>query len=141
VDLTGSDYFLLEKYFTQIFMETASLATIADPFYTIAPGDKHLHDFDIFPGDVNTMVVIYDHPDGRLPLYLITPSGEQISGTELPPGFGIRFRSTPTARFVEATFPKGEPHRYAGRWQAVVVHEGRVCFGDIYPPRHGGDAD
>ncbi|MEJ2602554.1 MAG: choice-of-anchor D domain-containing protein [Gammaproteobacteria bacterium] len=141
VDLTGSDYFLLEKYFTQIFMETASLATIADPFYTIAPGDKHLHDFDIFPGDVNTMVVIYDHPDGRLPLYLITPSGEQISGTELPPGFGIRFRSTPTARFVEATFPKGEPHRYAGRWQAVVVHEGRVCFGDINPPRHGGDAD
>ena len=136
VDMTGSDFFLLEKYFTQVFMETAGLAIISDPFYTIVPGDKHTHEFDVFPGDVNTMVVIYDHPDGRLPFFLIAPAGEQISGAELPPGFGVRFRSTPTARFVEVAFPRGEPARYAGRWKVVVLHEGRVCFGGINPPDH-----
>lgn len=125
VDIAGSDFFLLEKYSTQIFMETAGLATISDPFYTIVPGDKHLHDFDVFPGDVNAMVVIYDHPDGRLPFFLISPAGEDISGTALPPGFGVRFRSTPTTRFVEVAFPQGEPERYAGRWQVVVVQKGR----------------
>ncbi|VAX36893.1 hypothetical protein MNBD_UNCLBAC01-1385 [hydrothermal vent metagenome] len=134
-DMTGSDFFLLEKYFTQIFMETAGLAIISDPFYTIVPGDKHTHGFDIFPGDVNVMVVIYDYPNERLPFFLISPIGEQISGTALPPGFGVRFRSTPTARFVEVTFPKGEPKRYAGYWQVVVVHEGVVCIGDINPAR------
>lgn len=134
VDMTGTDFFLLEKYFTQIFMETAGLSVITDPLYTIVPGDKHVHDFDIFPGDVNAMVVIYDHPDGRLPFFLVSPAGEQVSGAQLPPGFGVRFRSTPTARFVEVTFPRGEPARYAGRWQVVVLHEGRICFGDINPP-------
>lgn len=134
VDMTGTDFFLLEKYFTQIFMNTAGLAIITDPFYTIVPGDKHVHDFDVFPGDVNAMVVIYDHPDGRLPFFLVSPIGEQISGAELAPGFGVRFRSTPTARFIEVTFPRGEPKRYAGRWQVVVLHEGRICFGDINPP-------
>lgn len=134
VDMTGTDFFLLEKYFTQIFMESVGLSVITDPVYTIVPGDKHVHDFDIFPGDVNAMVVIYDHPDGRLPFFLVSPAGEQISGAQLPPGFGARFRSTPTARFVEVTFPRGEPTRYAGRWQVVVLHEGRICFGDINPP-------
>lgn len=134
VDLTGKDFFLLEKYFTQIFMETAGLAIISDPFYTIVPGDKHEHGFNIFPGDVSAMVVIYDHPDGRLPIFLISPAGEQISGASLPPGFGVRFRSTPTARFIEVKFPQGEPERYDGLWHAVVVHEGRICQGDINPP-------
>jgi len=139
VDMTGSDFFLLEKHYTQIFMETAGLAIVTDPFYTIVPGDKHVHDFDIFPGDVNTMVVVYDHPAGRLPFFLISPRGEYISGAALPPGFGVRFRSTPTARFVEVLFPRGEPERYAGRWQVVVLHEGRVCFGDINPPERKND--
>ena len=65
-DLTGKQFFLLEKYYTQIFMETAGLAQIQDPFYTLALGQKHVHVFDIFPGDVNCMIVIYDHDNARL---------------------------------------------------------------------------
>ncbi len=41
-DLTGKSWFLLEKYFTQIFMESAGLAQISDPFYTIVPGATHI---------------------------------------------------------------------------------------------------
>lgn len=136
-DLTGADFFLLEKHFTQIFMEVAGQAMIADPFFTIVPGDQHVHEFDIFPGDVSAMVVVYDSPKGRLPFVLISPAGEKISGTSLPPGFGVRFRSTATARFVEVTFPQGEPERYATaagpRWQVIVAHEGQLCLGDINP--------
>jgi hypothetical protein len=80
------------------------------------------------------MAVIYDHPSGRLPIFLESPSGEQISGAALPPGYSVRFRSTPTARFIEVKFPRGEPERYAGRWRVIVVHEGRICQGDINPP-------
>lgn len=130
-DMTGSDFFLLEKYFTQIFMDAVDLAQIMDPFYSITPGEKHTHQFDIFPGDVNTMVVVYDDPKGRLPFVLMSPQGEPISPSFLPPGFGLRYRSTPTARFVEVTFPRGEPKRYAGRWTVTVLHEGRTCLGDI----------
>ena len=129
-DLTGKSWFLLEKYFTQIFMETAGLQQIEDPFYTINPGDKHFHEFDIFPGDVNCMVVTYDVPGHRLPFHVESPKGELISGTSLPPGFGVRFRSTPTARFVEITFPAKEPKRYAGRWRVIVEHGGFTCSGD-----------
>ncbi len=130
-DLTGKSWFLLEKYFTQIFMETAGLQQIRDPFYTINPGDKHFHQFDIFPGDVNCMVVTYDMPGQRLPFHVESPQGELISGTSLPPGFGVRFRSTPTARFVEITFPSKDPKRYAGRWRVIVEHGGFTCTGDL----------
>lgn len=127
VDLTGKDYFLLEKYFTQIFMETAGLQQISDPFFTINPGDSHEHEFDIFPGDVNAMVVLYDHPGKRLPFFIVSPKGEVLSGTSLPAGFSLRFHSTPTARFAEFYFPHKEPDRYAGRWKVIVRHEKRVC--------------
>lgn len=131
VELTGQDFFLLEKYFTQIFMETAGLATIADPFFTISPGDRHSFEFDIFPGDVNAMVVLYDSPGKRLPFYIVSPAGEVLSGTSLPSGFAVRYHSTPTARFVAFHFPNGEPDRYAGRWTAIVEHDRRVCDGEI----------
>ncbi len=129
-DLTGKSFFLLEKYYTQIFMETAGLAQITDPFFTLPSGQKHEHLFDTFPGDVNCMVVIYDHPDGRLPFHIESSSGELFSGTSLPPGYGLRFRSTPTARFAEIMFPKGEPGRYAGQWRVIVEHTGVLCAGD-----------
>lgn len=135
VELSGKDYFLLEKYFTQIFMDTASLAQISDPFYTINPGDTHGHEFDIFPGDVNAMVVIYDEPGKRLPFLIVTPGGEVLSGTSLPPGFGVRFHSTPTARFCDFFFPTKEPDRYAGTWKVIVEHQGRVCDGPIEGPK------
>lgn len=131
VELTGKDYFLIEKYFTQIFMETANLQQIADPFFTINPGDVHEHEFDIFPGDVNAMVVLYDEPGKRLPFFIVSPKGEVLSGASLPPGFSIRFHSTDTARFAEFFFPHKEPERYAGLWKVVVRHEKRVCRGEI----------
>lgn len=132
-ELSGRDYFQLEKVFTQIFMEAVDLAIISDPSYTINPGDKHTHEFDIYPGDLGAMIVIFDHHAERLPFYLRTPGGEIISGSQLPPGFGLRYRSSATARFVEIGFPDREPKRYAGRWQVVVIHDGRVCTGDINP--------
>ena len=131
VQLTGRDYFLLEKYFTQIFMDSAGLAQIADPFFTINPGDRHRFEFDIFPGDVNAMVVLYDSPGKRLPFFIVSPSGEVLSGTSLPPGFAVRYRSTPTARFVDFFFPNREPDRYAGRWTVIVEHDNRVCDGPV----------
>ncbi len=131
IELKGKDFFLLEKYFTQIFMETAGLALISDPFFTINPGDLHEHEFDIFPADVNTMVVLYDEPGRRLPFHIVSPHGEVFSGASLPPGFGLRFHSTETARFAEILFPKGKPDRYAGRWKAVIEHEKIVCEGPI----------
>lgn len=130
-DLSGDDYFKLEKYFTQIFMETAGLAQITDPFYTIQPGDKHTHEFDILPGDVNAMVVIYDMPNMRLPFFMVSPASEVLSGNSLPPGFSLRYHSTDTARFAEFFFPNKDPARYVGRWQVVVMHEKRVCTGSI----------
>lgn len=130
-DLSGKNYFKLEKYFTQIFMETAGLAQISDPFFTILPGDRHEHKFDILPGDVSAMVVLYDEPGQRLPFYVESPKGEIISGNSLPPGFGLRFRSTPTARFAEFFFPNKDPNRYVGLWTVWVAHAGYVCEGEI----------
>lgn len=130
-DLTGQSWFLLEKYFTQIFMETAGLSQLSDPFYTIQPGTKHVHEFDVMPGDVTCMIVLYDRPNARLPFYILTPKGEMISSAALPAGFGIRYRSSPTARFVDLSYPAKEPDRYAGRWQVIVEHAGTVCAGDV----------
>lgn len=130
-DLTGTHYFLLEKYFTQIFMETAGLAQISDPFFSIAPGAKHPHQFDILPGDVNAMVVLYDEPGHRLPFHIVSPKGEVLSGTSLPAGFSLRFRSTPTGRFAEFFFPHKEPDRYVGVWTVWVEHPGYVCTGEV----------
>ncbi|PZQ97033.1 MAG: hypothetical protein DI533_15915 [Cereibacter sphaeroides] len=137
-DLTGKHYFLLEKYFTQIFMKTANLSQIADPFYTIAAGDKHPHQFSILPGDVNAMVVTYDMPGQRLPFYIESPKGEILSGTTLPAGFSVRFRSTPTARFAEFYFPNKEPDRYVGMWTVWIVHPGYTCAGEIGGKRDDG---
>lgn len=130
-DLTGKSWFLLEKYFTQIFMDSAGLGQISDPFYTIAPGATHTHEFDILPGDVNCMVVIYDMAGQRLPFHILTPKGEIIGGNSLPPGFALQIRSSPTARMVEVKFPAKEPDRYVGRWQVVISHQGYVCSGDV----------
>ena len=130
-DLTGQHFFLLEKYFTQIFMETAGLAQIADPFYTIQPGTRHAHQFDILPGDVNAMVVLYDQPGQRLPFWIESPKGEVLSGNSLPAGFSVRTQSTPTARFVEFFFPNKEPDRYAGLWTVWVLHDGTTYAGEL----------
>lgn len=130
-DLTGKSWFNLEKYFTQIFMETASLEQVSDPFFTIPSGTKHVHEFDLLPGDVNFMVVLYDFQGQRLPFFLESPAGEMIKDMGVPTGFAIRAGASPTARFVEVKLPGKEPKRYAGRWRVIVVHDGYTCQGRI----------
>jgi hypothetical protein len=128
-DLTGKSWFNLEKYFTQIFMETASLAQLADPFFSIPPGTKHVHEFDLLPGDVNFMVVLYDFQGKRLPFFIESPTGEMIKDMGVPTGFAIRAGASPTARFAEVKLPAKEPTRYAGRWRVIVAHDGYTCQG------------
>lgn len=130
-DLTGKSWFSLEKYFTQIFMETASIAQLSDPFFTISPGAKHVHEFPLLPGDVNFMVVLYDFKGRRLPFFLESPAGEIINNLSAPPGFAIRAGASPTARFVEVKLTAKEPKRYVGRWKVIVVHSGYTCKGKV----------
>lgn len=130
-DLTGKSWFNLEKYFTQIFMETASLQQLSDPFFTIPPGAKHVHEFDLLPGDVNFMVVLYDFQGRRLPFFLESPAGEILKDMGVPPGYAIRAGASPTARFVEVKLPAKQPARYSGRWRVIVVHDGYTCEGGV----------
>lgn len=126
-EFSGTDFFKLEKHFTQIYMDTVDLATIRDPVLTILPGTEHVIDFDVLAGDVGLMVVIYDRDGIRLPFYLKTPTGETVDLTSVPAGFQIRPGITNTARFIEVKFPPGQPARYSVKWQLVVIHTGRAC--------------
>lgn len=128
-ELTGTHYFQLEKYFTQIFMDIVGTASVLDPMYWISPGDKHEIDFDVLRGDVNALVVIYDFEGKRLPFWCISPQGEILDPLSIPPGFQLRAAATNEARVVEFKMPLNEPDRYAGRWKVVVEHPGKVCFG------------
>jgi hypothetical protein len=128
LEFTGTDFFKLEKHFTQIYMDTVDLATIQDPVFTILPGAQHVIDFDVLQGDVGIMVVVYDRDGIRLPFYLKTPAGETVDLTSVPVGFQIRPGITNTARFLEVKFPPGEPARYSVKWQLIVTHDRRVCF-------------
>ncbi|HEV7505217.1 MAG TPA: choice-of-anchor D domain-containing protein [Thermoanaerobaculia bacterium] len=127
-NFSGPDYFQLEKHFTQIYMDTADLATIVDPTYVIDPGETQSIEFDVLRGDVSCMVVVYDRDGIRLPFYLQTPHVEVIDLTTIPPGFELRPGLTSTARFLEVRFPPNDPDRYAGKWKAVIRHDGRACY-------------
>jgi hypothetical protein len=140
-DLTGKSWFNLEKYFTQIFMETASLQQISDPFWTIPAGSKHVHEFDMLPGDVNFMVVLYDFEGKRLPFFIESPAGEIFKDTSAPSGFALRAGSSPTARFVEVKLPAKDPKRYVGSWKVIIVHDGYVCMGPIGSKNGAEDRD
>lgn len=129
-DLVGERFFNLEKYFTQIYMDIVGTSPLMDPVFTIAPGEEQRVEFDVLRGDVGALVIIYDHDGGRLPFHLVSPQGELIEVTHVPPGFQLRSGVTNTARFVEFLMPMGEPDRYAGRWAVVIKHPGEVCFGD-----------
>jgi hypothetical protein len=136
-DLVGTTYFDLEKYFTQIYMDVVTTPVVTDPVYTISPGQVQRIEFDVLRGDVNALVVIYDQRGMRLPFHIVSPRGETIEPSIIPPGFQLRSGSTNTARFVEFRMPLGDPDRYAGRWAVVVEHHGEVCFGK---PPQGKDA-
>jgi hypothetical protein len=128
-DLTGKNYFDLQKYYTQLYMDIVGTSGVKDPFYTIAPGQEHRIEFNVLRGDVNALVVIFDHKGRHLPFYLVSPEGELIEPGIVPPGYQLRSGATNTARFVEFRMPQKEPDRYAGRWTVVVTHHGEVCFG------------
>lgn len=124
---SGLDYFMLEKHFTQIYMDSVELATISDPSYYIDANDTHVHEFEVLRGDVSMMVVIYDRQGIRVPFYLESPLGEVVELTTVPPGYQLRPGITNTARFLEVRLPEGEPDRYAGTWKAIVFHDGVAC--------------
>ena len=128
-DLTGMAYFELEQFFTKIFMDIVDMATVVDPMYWIAPGDRHENEFDVLRGDVDALVVLYDFEGLRLPFFCVSPTGEVIDPTSVPAGYQLRSGATREARLVEFKMPLKEPDRYAGRWKVVIEHPGRVCEG------------
>jgi hypothetical protein len=132
-DLTGTKYFQLEKYYTQIFMDIANFSSVSDPMFWIGPGVTQEIEFDVLRGDVDALVVVYDWQGMRLPFFCLSPAGEVIDPSSVPVGYQFRSGVTRDTRFVEFKLPLNEPHRYAGRWKVLIEHPGRVCFG--IPPK------
>lgn len=135
-DLWGHNYFQLEKYYTQIFMDIVGTSSVIDPMYWIPPGQVHEIEFDVLRGDVNALIVLYDWEGMRLPFYCLSPRGEIIDPAVIPQGYQIRAGATNKARFIEFKMPMKEPDRYAGRWKVIVEHPKHVCMG---MPHHKGD--
>lgn len=123
--LAGDQFFQLEKYFLQIFMDAVGMASVEDPVFTINPGEVQRFEFDLLRGDVAGLVTVFDKDNVRLPFRIVSPEGEELSMTAAPPGFATRSGTAPTARFLEFKVPQTEPHRYAGRWVVEVAHTGR----------------
>lgn len=128
-DLTGTKYFQLEKYFTQIFMDIVDMSTVTDPMFWITAGDTHEIEFDVLRGDVDAMVVVYDWEGKRLPFFCVSPTGEVLDPVSIPAGYQLRAGITNETRIVEYKMPLNEPDRYAGRWKVVIKHPGQVCTG------------
>jgi hypothetical protein len=118
----------LMKLYTQIYMDLIDTSVIADPRFTINPGQKQIFEFDVLAGDVTATVVLYDFNGLRLPFWLETPAGEVVDASFAPPGFQLRSGFTETSRFIDFVLPWGEPQRYAGRWRLVVASD-RACRG------------
>ncbi len=131
-DLTGTQYFTLEKYYTQIFMDVVGTSPISDPMYWIFPGQTQEIQFEVLRGDVDALIVIYDYQGMRLPFWCVSPKGEIIDASIVPPGFQLRSGFASEARFLEFKMPPKEPDRYAGTWTVIIQHQGKVCFG---PPQ------
>jgi hypothetical protein len=132
-DLTGTRFFQLEKYYTQIFMDIVGTSPVLDPMYWISNGQTHEIEFDVLRGDVDALVVVYDWEGMRLPFYCVSPSGEVLDPSSIPAGYQLRSGVTNETRFLQFKTPLRQPNRYAGRWKVVIHHPGRVCFGP--PPR------
>ena len=127
-EFSGTDYFNLEKHFTQVYMEAVNYAAIFDPVFSIQPGETQQFEFEVLNGDKSAMVVIYDKDGLRIPFYIQSPTGEHVDLLSVPAGYQIRSGISPTARFIEINMPQGEPGRYAGTWKVVLKHDRRACF-------------
>jgi hypothetical protein len=134
-ELSGKNYFNLEKYFVQAYMAIVGKSYLKDPVFTILSGQEHTIEFNVLRGDVDVLVVIFDRLGMRLPFHLVSPQGELIDASLIVPGYQLRSGATEMARFMEFVLPQGEPERYAGVWTVVVAHPGQVCAGD---PTNGG---
>jgi hypothetical protein len=130
-DLTGPQFYDLEKRYLQILMEVTGSSMITDPSFTISPGQVHEFFFEILRGDIGGTVVMFDFDGARLPFVLIAPNGEVLDVTSVPAGYQTRIGSTHTTRFIEFRVPALQPNRYAGTWKVVVLNNGKVCFGDF----------
>lgn len=128
-DLSGKLYFQLEKYYTQIFMDIVGTQPIIDPMYWISYGETQEIEFEVLPGDVEAMVVIYDYEGQRLPFVCRAPNGEFVDPGFIPPGYQLRAAYTDQARLVQFKMPHKEPARYAGTWKVIITHAGLVCKG------------
>ena len=128
-DLTGTQYFSLEKYYTQIFMDVVGTSPISDPMYWIFPGQTQKIQFEVLQGDVDALIVIYDYQGMRLPFWCLSPKGEIVDASVVPPGFQLRSGFASEARFLEFKMPPNQPNRYAGTWTVVIQHQGKVCYG------------
>ncbi len=139
-EFSGTDYFNLEKHFTQVYMEAVNYAPIADPVFTINPGETHKFEFEVLNGDKSAMVVIYDKNGLRIPFYIQTPKGETVDLLSVPSGFSIRPGISPTARFIEINMPQGEPDRCTGTWKVILHHDNRACFSNLssFNEKEGG---
>jgi von Willebrand factor type A domain len=128
-DLSGLQYFQLEKYYTQIFMSVVGTSPVTDPMFWISNGETQRIEFDMLEGDVDALIIVFDHDGGRLPFHCLSPHGEIVDPAAVPPGFALRSGWTDRTRFVHFKTPRHEPVRYAGRWNVVIENPGRICFG------------
>ena len=90
-------------------MDLVGTASVTDPMYTIAPGQRHEIEFDVLPGDVEALVVLFDYEGMRLPFYCLSPSGEIIDAGLIPPGYQLRSGWTPQTRFLTFKMPALDP--------------------------------
>jgi hypothetical protein len=81
--------------------------------------------------------VLYDFDGARLPFFLESPTGEIVDAASVPSGFQLRASWTDQTRILDFQLPINDPIRYAGRWKLIVIHDGRVCFGDPGPRDEG----
>ena len=141
-DLSGPQFYDLEKVYLQILMETFGQSMITDPTFIIQPGQTHEFYFDLLRGDVGGTVVVFDYNGERLPFFLVAPNGEVLNVPVIPAGYQSRWGSTSTTRFLEFKVPQLQPSRYAGTWKVVIQHDGRICISNARfpgtPSRGGG---
>jgi hypothetical protein len=90
----------------------------------------------VLQGDVDALIVIYDYQGMRLPFWCVSPQGEIVDASAVPPGFQMRSGFAKEARFLEFKMPAHKPARYAGTWTVIVKHPGKVCHGAPQAGKH-----
>ena len=129
-DLSGQQYFELEKLFFQTFLGVIDWESISDPVFNIPVGAQYEHSFNLLKGDFGGMVVLFHHYEEPI-FELLSPANELFSLEQIPTGFAVRTGQSSTARYIEFRCPPGEPERYAGLWKIIVRHPGVTAKGAV----------